>query len=287
MTRVETMLLHLVSLALSVFVISLNAYANPIPVPVPASMPLEEMAIVIDRRGNVDFSGDFTFDFIPDGNVCPADECEVVTKMQFPLPPINATNVAVQQDGSPLAWSLAAELYPTILPEYPLLEMFEWFGPFPVDGAVFTVDYEHDVFQRGAEQVFFYSLGTGKYFPTYDKITTAILDIELPVSARQVGVFLDDMQLDPGDYSLVGNQLDLTLTSDFGPFTKDLIVTYRVPLPGTIWLLSAGCLALFRAALAGRARHCGEAQTAVAESHRDRCLMRSAAGTITATTSPV
>jgi hypothetical protein len=66
------------------------------------------------------------------------------------------------------------------------------------------------------------------------------------VGVRQVGVFLDDMPLDPGDYSLVENQLDLTLTSDFGPFTKDLIVTYRVPLPATVWLLSVGCLVLFR-----------------------------------------
>lgn len=189
------------------------------------------------------FSGDFTFDFIPDGS-CPPEECEAVTAMRFPLPPVSATNVAVYQDGIPLPWTLATDLYPTILPEYPLLEMFEWSGPFPVGGAVFTVDYEHDVFRRGAEQVFFYSLGTGKYFPTYDKITTAILDIELPVNAGQIGVFLDDTQLDPSNYSLVGNELDITLTSEFGPFTKDLIVTYRVPSPGTVWLLSVGCLLL-------------------------------------------
>lgn len=47
--------------------------ANPIPIPVPASMPLEEMTISIGEDKKVNFTGDFTFDFIP------AD----VTKMQY------------------------------------------------------------------------------------------------------------------------------------------------------------------------------------------------------------
>lgn len=208
------------------------AEANPIPVPVPASMPLEEMRVSIAPSGQVRFSGDFTFDFIP------AD----VGKMQFPLPPVNAAGVRVLQDGVPLAWALSADTYPTVLPEYPELAMFEWAGPFPEAGAVFTVEYEHQLFRRGGERVFFYSLGTGKYLPTYDKITTAILEIDLPGSDVLRGVLLDDAVLDPSYSTLTGSRLEIVLESEYGPFTRDLILLL-VPEPGSLGLVFLGALA--------------------------------------------
>jgi hypothetical protein len=206
------------------------SFANPIPLPVPASMPLEEMTITVGLDKHVTFTGDFTFDYIP-GGVCGALPCVAVTEMQFPLPPVNASSVAVFQDGIPLPWAMSADTYPTVLPEYPSLAMIEWAGPFPVNGAVFTVGYEHDLFARGDEWVLFYSLGTGKYLPTYDKITTALIDIYLPDEVLGLEVLLDDVPVDPSLYSLTGRRLSLELTSDYGPFDKDLIISFQIPAP--------------------------------------------------------
>lgn len=191
--------------------------ANPIPIPVPASMPLEEMKITIGADRRVDFTGDFTFDFIPTD----------VTKMLFPLPPENPSNVEVFQDSVSLPWSLVSDTYPTVLPEYPTLPMFEWLGPFPERGAVFTVNYEHELFQRGDNWIFFYSLGTGKYFPTYDKITTAMFEIYLPNNLALKQILLDNTPVDSSLYTLTGSRLDMTLTSQFGPFNKDLIIEFE------------------------------------------------------------
>ena len=206
--------------------------ANPIPVPVPASMPLEEMTIHIDGNLHASFHGQFTFDYIPTD----------VQEMLFPIPPENATNIQVYQDAVPLPWTFAPESYPTVLPEYPSLSMFKWSGPFPESGAVFDVSYEHDLFQSDGKFVFFYSLGTGKYFPTYDKITTAIFKIDLPSSYPLLDILLDGTPVDPSLYTLTSTGLEMTLTSEYGPFTKDLILV--VPEPATLWLLGAGILGL-------------------------------------------
>ncbi|HZP89129.1 MAG TPA: hypothetical protein VFB54_20140 [Burkholderiales bacterium] len=218
--------------ALALFPLGLSA--NPIPLPVPASMPLEQMQIAIGTDKHVKFTGDFTFDFIPAS----------VTKMLFPLPPVNASAIQVFEDGNPVPSTMSSSVYPTVLPEYPLLSMFEWNGPFPEDGAVFRVDYEHDLFQRGSDWIFFYSLGTGKYFPTYEKITTAMFQIDLPSGATLESVLLDDTPVDPRFYNLIGSRLDLKLTSEFGPFTQDLILVMRIPEPPSLGLLCAMLLAI-------------------------------------------
>lgn len=94
--------------------------------------------------------------------------------MLFPVPP-DAQNIHVYQDKVELAWTWSSEEYPAALPEMPAMPMIEWLGPFPQDGAVFRADYEHSMIERPEECVFFYAVGTGKYFPTYEKTTTANL----------------------------------------------------------------------------------------------------------------
>ncbi len=189
-------------------------FANPIPIPIPAAMPLEDMHIIIEPVSNglhATFTGDFTFTYISDG----------VTSMTFPVPP-DATNIQVWQDDVALSWNWTSDLYPTILPEMDSIPMIEWDGPFPAGGAVFTVDYEHDLIKRPDEFIFFYALGTGKYFYTYEETTTATFDIELPFGYSVAGVWLDET---PHSYQVVGSHLTLTVKSQFGPITRDLIVS--------------------------------------------------------------
>jgi hypothetical protein len=195
-------------------------------------MPLEEMTISISADRHVTFQGNFSFEYIPTS----------VSSMQFPLPPVHATNIRVYQDSVAVPWVTSANLYPTVLPEYPQLPMIEWQGPFPVDGAVFTVEYEHDLFGRDGELIFFYSLGTGKYFPIYEKNTTALFAISFPAGYLPVEILLDTTPIDPDNYSLTATGLHMTLTSQFGPFTKDLIVAYAVPEPATFLLVGASLL---------------------------------------------
>jgi hypothetical protein len=221
--------------------VSQAGLGNPIPWPLPASMPLEEMSIEINREGQglvADFHGDFTFNHIP----------ESVSQMLFPVPQ-GSSSVSAWQSGTPLSWRWSNSTYPTVLPEMTSLPMMEWDGPFPEEGAVFTVAYTHGLIEREDEFVFFYALGTGKYFPTYDKVTTAEFDILLPQSFEVKGVWLDNTVVDPNEYEisdLSGRpNLHLTLTSQFGPFTKDLIVSL-VPEPATLSPLALGGVAMFR-----------------------------------------
>ena len=208
---------------LGVVMLSQATLANPIPSPLPASMPLEEMWIDIERTENAlyaTFAGDFTFNYIPTD----------VASMFFPVP-VGASNVHVRQDGAALSWTWSSEEhYPTILPEMPTIPMIEWPGPFPESGAVFTVEYEHELIERPDEFIFFYALGTGKYFPTYEKTTTAYFDILLPGDFDVAGVWLDETA---HEYEVVGGHLMVTVESQFGPIVKDLIVSL-VPQPAII-----------------------------------------------------
>ena len=202
----------------ALFCLSATTLANPIPWPPPASMPLEDMKIQIQAIGSnlhAQFSGDFTFDYIPDE----------VYLILFPVPP-DATDIRVCQDGVELSWSWSSENYTTILPELPTIPLIEWEGPFPTEGCIFTVEYEHSLIERPEELVFFYALGTGKYFQTYDKTTTAYFDIKFPSAYKVDSVWLDN---DPHKYAVLtmGNisQLTIVVQSEFGPITKDLIVS--------------------------------------------------------------
>jgi len=201
-------------LGLLTAVITNLVIANPIPVPPPASMPLEQMQVVIQSDGSglqAVFSGQFTFDYIP----------QDITSMLFPVPP-GASSICVRRDDAGLSWEWSGELYPTVLPELPTIPMIEWQGPFPIYGAEFFVDYEHDLIERPQEFIFFYALGTGKYFPTYDKTTTAHFDIQLPAGYAVTGVRLDET---PHAYEVIDSHLMITVESSFGPIVNDLIVS--------------------------------------------------------------
>jgi len=177
-------------------------------------MPLEDMhveIIAVENTLHATFTGDFTFDYIP----------EDVLSMLFPVPP-DADNIGVWQDGIELPWAWSSGTYPTILPEMPTIPMIEWLGPFPIYGAVFRVDYEHDLIKRPEEFIFFYAVGTGKYFPTYEKTTTAYFDILLPPGFAVTGVWLD---YTAHEYEVIDGHLYITVQSYFGPIINDLIVS--------------------------------------------------------------
>lgn len=199
-----------------------QAAGNIIPYPWPASMPFEEMAIQIEEIGDVfraRFTGDFTFEFIP----------EDVASMMFPVPP-GATITGVWMDGEELPWRWNSEIYPTVLPEMPGIPMIEWDGPFPVGGAVFTVAYDHELIQRENEWIYFYAVGTGKYFPTYDTTTTANFELLLPRGMGVGGVWLDE---EPHEYERIEWIDRIIVQSEHGPIRNDLIVSL-VPDLGTL-----------------------------------------------------
>ena len=213
-------------LVLAYLLVVVPCQANPIPWPPPATMPLEDMYVEIQAGGDglhAVFTGDFTFTYIP----------EDVNSMLFPVPP-DANNIGVWQDDVELAWAWSSQLYPTILEEIPNIPMIEWQGPFPEYGAVFTVDYEHDLIKRPTKFIFFYALGTGKYFPTYGKTTTAYFDILLPVGFTVAGVWLDETA---HEYEVVDGHLMVTVESWFSPITNDLIVSL---VPTTIYVATDG-----------------------------------------------
>ncbi len=210
---------------LGVVMLSQATLANPIPWPPPASMPLAEMWIDIERAEITLYAScgsDFTFNYIATD----------VASMLFPVP-VGASNVHVRQDGTALSWTWSSEEhYPTILPEMPTIPMIEWLGPFPESGAVFTVEYEHELIERPDEFIFFYALGTGKYFPTYEKTTTAYFDILLPDHFDVAGVWLDETA---HEYEVVAGHLMVTVESQFGPIVNDLIVSLvPEPAPGDV-----------------------------------------------------
>ncbi|MHC4556567.1 MAG: DUF3160 domain-containing protein [Planctomycetota bacterium] len=197
--------------------------ANIIP---PASMPLEEIYVEIKPSSNglsAVFTGELTFDYI-DINI---------GYMLFPVQP-DTNNIHVRQDGVELPWTWSSHEYPTILPELPTIPTFEWQGPFPVNGAVFRVDYEHKLIERPSEFIFFYALGTGKYLPIYGTPTTANIDIMLPEYFAVKGVWLDEI---PQQYEVVDSHLTLTLQSDFSSFINDLIVSL---VPTAIYVATDG-----------------------------------------------
>ncbi|MHC5075172.1 MAG: GLUG motif-containing protein, partial [Planctomycetota bacterium] len=198
-----------------------KVFSNPIPWPPPASMPLEEMEIHITESPSglhANFSGDFHFNYIPTD----------VTSMMFPVPP-DATGIGVWLWDSALEWYWADDTYPTVVPELPEIPMVEWDGPFDEWGGLFTVDYEHDLIERPGEYIFFYACGTGKYFPTYDKVTIAYFDIYLPPGYEITGIWLDNI---PHGWVQQGTHVSTVVTEDFGPITKDLIVSITTKYSG-------------------------------------------------------
>lgn len=220
-------------LTISALLFAETITANPI---APASMPREEIGIQIDSNRHATFDGSFTFDFIP----------RIARSMLFPIPPENADGIEVYQDGVAIPWTMSERTYPTALSEYPELSMFQWNGPFPQQGAVFRVKYQHDLFMRDGNWIFVYPLSSETYFQTSAR-TTAKFNISFPSGFSLTDVNLDGAAVDPSLYSLNDTGLDMTLTSSpANPFRRNLVVIFAVPEPGSAWLFLVPALLWLR-----------------------------------------
>jgi len=230
--------------------------ANPIPWPLPASMPLEDMYAFLDEvdSGGLreTFYGDYYFSYIPSD----------LYMMKYPLPPDSdgisvamgklpegwqfdpaslpfIHEMAIPRD--PIHWYYIRELYPTVVPEWPGIPMIAWRGwcgeavpaedaPCFPKQALFSVKYQHNLLQRGHNRyVYFYALGTGKYYETYQKQAISFLDVSMPVTYNMDRLFLDHT---PHAFAVTTERdangrprsiVSVYATAQFGPFTKDII----------------------------------------------------------------
>jgi len=249
--------------------IGIGAYggANPIPPPSDTSMPLEDMYAELNEIDGgtgleESFNGYYYFDRID----------ESVHLIKFPVPPeTRGFEVAMGKlppewkfvesafpylheqhpaHWEPCPWTVLRELYPTVLPEWPLIPVHgwypPWYGSFPRQ-AVFNVKYRHDVLKRGRSYIYFYALGCGKEYPVataepgddtdgsgdevppfYRTGVTSYLDITMPRNYSCVRMFLDyDMQpfavTQEGSHTVVS----FYAKKPDGPFKRDLIAFIR------------------------------------------------------------
>ena len=235
------------------------AHANPIPVPLPASMPLEDMySELLEIDGDTGlrdhFQGDYYFSYIP----------KDLHMMKYPVPPnpdgSHIVDVPVSfgrlpddwtfTPGSlpglhmpfppllPQPWYYIRELYPTVVPGWPGIPMIAWNAPlnadpgdvvvqsdptFPPTG-LYRVNYEYNMRRWGRGWLYFYAIGTGKYYSTYQKEAIAFLDITMPRHLMMSRLFLDH---DPHAFAVTcegdNTVVSVYATAQFGPFTKDII----------------------------------------------------------------
>ncbi|MGA1865679.1 MAG: thrombospondin type 3 repeat-containing protein, partial [bacterium] len=127
-----------------------------------------------------------------------------------------------------MEWFSICELYPTILTEWPNIPMIAWVRAFP-PRALLRVRYQHNLLKKNDGYLYFYALGTGKYFSTYQKEAVAFLDISMPVKYDMARLFLDKTQYpfavtEESDSEGKGQRVvSIHASAMFGPFTKDVI----------------------------------------------------------------
>jgi len=233
-----------------------SASANPIPWPVPASMPLEDMySELLEIDGDTGlrehFRGDYYFSRIP----------EDLYLMKYPVPP-GSENIRVyfgklQDDWQfdPAAfpymhetlpqlaeqrWFYIRELYPTVVPGWPGIPMIAWRGPFDdtesededdiptppsfPPTALYQAQYEYNLRRWHNGWLYFYALGTGKYYSTYQKEAISFLDITMPRHLNMARLFLDYTP-HPFAFTQEGEKTVVSIyaATQFGPFTRDII----------------------------------------------------------------
>ncbi len=230
-------------LLISVIALGARADANPIPWPRPASMPLEDMYSYLDEtdQGGLreTFTGNYYFDYVP----------EDVFMMKYPVPPesdsISVAEGKLPEDWhfspgifpllhemqipmNPVDWYYIRELYPTVLPEWPGIPMIAWNGPFP-EKCFFNVKYRHELLKRGNDYIYFYALGTGKYYETYTKEAIAYLDISMPKHYTMHHLFLDHtphafaVTCEENDFGEKRRIVSIVASAEFSSFRKDII----------------------------------------------------------------
>lgn len=217
--------------------------ANPIPFPIPASMPLEDMYSKLEETdsGNLreTFMGDYYFSYIP-GDVYMMkyplpQECDNISVEMGelseiwqigPYPPFSPPELLRSMEM--MEWFKISDLYTTILTEWPNIPMIAWNGPFP-EKALLRVQYQHNLLKKNEGYLYFYALGTGKYFSTYQKEALSFLDISMPIKYDMTRLFLDKTQYvfavtEESDAQGERHRIvSIHASALFGPFIKDII----------------------------------------------------------------
>jgi hypothetical protein len=192
-----------------------------------------------DGRLQESFVGNYYFTYIP----------EEVNRMKYPVPP-DYTGIDVAMGKFPeewvfspeaipyihelqlemelLRWFRIRELYPTVVPEWPGIPMIAWDGPFP-QKALLSVKYQYTLLRQEGGYLYFYALGTGKYYETYQKEAIAFLDISMPMTYGMSRLFLDNtphafaVTREKDDSGNPRRIVSIYATAEFGHFTKDVI----------------------------------------------------------------
>ena len=164
-------LISLILAALLAFVlfpnVEIQVKANPIPYPV-VWMPREDIYVNLSAsNGTVcaKVHGVYHFSHSDFKNV----------SMTYPISP-NSTNISVEVNGSEINWWYSDKTYSSVLGNLPMINWTIYNFPAP---TIVEVDYEHIVPKSNNTYQYLYAMGTGRYFYTYSKTTTAYIHISI------------------------------------------------------------------------------------------------------------
>lgn len=210
------------------------ATANPIPFPIIA-MPEEYINATIspDEEGIVYAEVNGLYPFYNAGY-------ENVT-MYYPVPP-GSGEILVMMNETSLEWSYSDKNYSTVVGDFP---MIEWvIKPVPKSFEIRTRYYY--LVPKDGIYSFLYAMGTGRYFYTYAKETTAYVSIniskKIAPTESSIDVYTIWYDKETGkwlwkkwNYTIVAKDntwlISLKVSGWFGPLINDLLVTINPSIP--------------------------------------------------------
>jgi len=203
-------------------ILAMNALAAAIPPPL-VEMPFEQVDIKIQPYNGVlraTFSGDYTFTYI----------VSFLEKIEFPVPP-DANNISGWMNGTPLSHQWSSRTIPSILPEFPVIPVLGWLGPFPHSGGILKVQYEHGLIKRLGEFIYF-----SPFILDRGTATTVTVKIQIPAGFAVAGVWLRNI---PQEYSVNGRQLEMSFQTHTAPIygPAELLVSL---VPTTLYVSTDG-----------------------------------------------